>query len=48
MSSNSLPPAHFHFFGDRFCSSNVQLNVRDIIWPKDVENSSQPSVLEMY
>ena len=45
----SNTPAHFHFLGDRFCScSNVQLNVRDGVCPKDVENSAQVSVLEMY
>ena len=39
---------YFHFFGDKFCSSNVQLNVQYSIWPKDVENSAQASVLENF
>ena len=40
--SDSLPPAHFHFLGDRFRScSNKQLNVRDSCWVKYVENSAQ-------
>ena len=32
------------FLGDRFCRFNVQLNVRDSIWPKYVANSVQASV----
>ena len=38
---NPLPLAHVHFIVERFCCcSNVQLHVRDSIWPNVLENSA--------